>query len=103
MSNLVIKASGLSKSFGDRILWSDLSFTVDRGEMLALTGVSGSSKSTLLNCLGVLDRVDSGTITVGGVTVTSLGPGAADVTDATLSATFFRTMPSLRTPRSSTI
>lgn len=71
----MIVASNLSKSFGRRRLWDELSFQAEAGHMLALVGPSGSGKSTLLNCLGLLERVDSGTITVGGQELTRLGPG----------------------------
>lgn len=54
---------GVSKRFGPRILWSDLSFYVPPGVMMALTGASGSGKSTLLNCIGQLERFDAGSMT----------------------------------------
>jgi putative ABC transport system ATP-binding protein len=68
----MIVADRVTKSFGPDPLWSGLSFRVDRGEMLALTGPSGAGKSTLLNCLGLLERVDSGAIQVGGRSITNL-------------------------------
>jgi len=68
----MIVADRITKAFGPNPLWSGLSFSVERGEMLALTGPSGAGKSTLLNCLGLLERVDSGTIRVGGRSVTNL-------------------------------
>ena len=44
----------------------DVSFTVEPGELVALTGASGSGKSTMLNLLGALDTPDGGSITVDG-------------------------------------
>ena len=43
-----------------------LSFSLDKGEICVVLGASGSGKSTFLNMLGGLDRLDSGTITVNG-------------------------------------
>ncbi|AIV39318.1 ATP-binding cassette domain-containing protein [Curtobacterium sp. MR_MD2014] len=57
----------VSKQRGGRTLWEDLTFSVDAGEVVALTGPSGCGKSTLLDCVGHIDRVDSGTIRIGGV------------------------------------
>ncbi|NLG62124.1 MAG: ABC transporter ATP-binding protein, partial [Candidatus Cloacimonetes bacterium] len=50
----------------------DVSFTVDRGKLVALVGRSGSGKTTLLNCIGGLDRPTRGTIVVNDVPVTKL-------------------------------
>lgn len=44
----------------------DVSLTVDRQEFIAITGPSGSGKSSLLYLLGLLDRPSSGTLTIGG-------------------------------------
>jgi putative ABC transport system ATP-binding protein len=68
----MIVADRITKAFGANPLWSELSFSVGRGEMFALTGPSGAGKSTLLNCLGLLERVDSGTIQVSGRSITNL-------------------------------
>ena len=53
--------------------------SVQRGELLALTGPSGSGKSTILNLCGLIDRPDSGEIILGGQRVTDL-----DETERTL-------------------
>jgi putative ABC transport system ATP-binding protein len=63
-----VVAEHVRKSFdGGRIrALEDVSFTVDAGEIVALTGPSGGGKSTILNLIGALDRADSGSIVVGG-------------------------------------
>lgn len=75
-----ITLDSVGKSFGQgegavQVL-KDVSLTVDTSEICCVVGASGSGKSTLLNCTGGLDRPDSGTITVAGQEVTSLGPRA---------------------------
>lgn len=55
-----------AKAYGPRALWSGLSFHVVAGRMMALTGPSGSGKSTLLNCIGLLERFDTGSLTLDG-------------------------------------
>lgn len=74
---MTLAVENLSKSFGSRTLWSDVNFTVDYGEMLALVGPSGAGKSTLLNCLGLLETADSGEIRVEGNDITRFGRGAS--------------------------
>lgn len=49
-----------------------VSFTVEKGELIAIMGASGSGKTTLLNCVSTIDRVTSGSIKVGGTDVTKL-------------------------------
>jgi len=72
----IVEVQKVSKSYrrGDRRLavLQDINLEVQEGEFLALMGPSGSGKSTLLNLIAGLDHVDSGTITVGGVDITSL-------------------------------
>jgi len=63
-TGLLVEAEGLRKSYpsgdGDlRVLW-DLSLSVPRGELLAVVGVSGTGKTTLLNVLGLMDRPEAG-------------------------------------------
>ena len=50
----------------------DINFEICDGEFLALMGPSGSGKSTLLNILAGIDKADSGTVTIGGVDISSL-------------------------------
>jgi len=57
-----------------------INLTVDRGDMVALTGASGSGKSTLMNILGCLDRPTSGEYWLDGAEISRLSnDGRADV------------------------
>ena len=58
----VITASGLAKHIGGRTLFADLSFKLDRGERMTLSGRNGSGKTTLLRMLSGESGIDAGTI-----------------------------------------
>jgi putative ABC transport system ATP-binding protein len=60
----------------DIVVLDGTNLQVSDGEFVALMGPSGSGKTTLLNCIAGFDRPTSGTITVGGIDVTSLSEGA---------------------------
>ena len=63
-----VAVTDVRKSFeGGRVpALRDISFRVEPGELVALTGASGSGKSTILNLIGALDTPDSGSIEVDG-------------------------------------
>jgi ABC-type lipoprotein export system ATPase subunit len=65
----------------------DVSFRIDAGEFVALTGPSGCGKSTLLNMIGLLDRPDSGSVSVGGVPLEQL-PDDAEYRASTVGFVF---------------
>lgn len=69
----VVTVHDVWKAYGDDPVLKGVSFEVRAGERLALMGPSGSGKSTLLNCLGGVDRVDSGSIQLRGMALESLG------------------------------
>ena len=65
----MIELDGVHKSFGDHEVIRGVSATVARGEVVCVIGPSGSGKSTLLRCINGLERYNSGTIRIDGVTV----------------------------------
>lgn len=69
----MIEVSHLKKSFGSLNVLKDVSFTVEKGDVIAILGSSGSGKSTLLRCLIDLEKIDDGTITVDGDTFVKNG------------------------------
>jgi polar amino acid transport system ATP-binding protein len=65
-SEPMIVFDGVEKRFGDHVVLRDLDFTVAPGEHVCLIGPSGSGKTTILRLLMTLEKVDAGTIRVGG-------------------------------------
>ena len=60
----VLNVNNLQKRFGSTDVLKGVSFSLDKGEVLAIIGSSGSGKTTLLRCLNFLEIPDAGTITV---------------------------------------
>lgn len=66
----VLELSGVAKSYGTKVVYESLDFTVERGQRIALVGENGAGKSTLLKMLAGVLVPDKGTRSVGhGVTV----------------------------------
>ena len=62
----ILEVNNLGKRFGTVEVLRDISFSMEKGESLAIIGSSGSGKTTLLRCLNYLETPDQGTIRVGG-------------------------------------
>lgn len=58
----VLSVELLTKSFGDRILFENLTFGIDQGQKVALVAKNGAGKTTLLRCLYGQESPDSGTV-----------------------------------------
>ncbi|MBN1759767.1 MAG: ABC transporter ATP-binding protein [Chitinispirillaceae bacterium] len=76
MPETIVTVDKLSKSFTDdqgsfQVL-REMSFTVEKGEMVALVGMSGAGKTTLLQILGGLDSFEQGTVVVTGMNLRGL-------------------------------
>jgi len=65
--DILIAVSALRLSRGERTLFRNLSFTVRAGEAVALTGVNGAGKTSLLRAIAGFIRPDAGQISFGGI------------------------------------
>lgn len=73
MSEIIVKVENLSKSFGKLEVIKDVSFSVEKGQVLGIIGPSGSGKSTMMRCINQLETVSGGTIEICGETLVKDG------------------------------
>lgn len=69
----MIYVKGLTKSFGDNLVISNVDMHIRPGEKVVIVGPSGSGKSTFLRCLNLLEQPTGGTITFDGQEITAPG------------------------------
>ena len=65
LGDIVIRAEGISKGYGDRLLYENFSFDVPAGAIIGIIGPNGAGKTTLFRMIVGQDTPDSGTVTVG--------------------------------------
>ncbi|MEN9723077.1 MAG: hypothetical protein RJB38_1063, partial [Pseudomonadota bacterium] len=65
LGNVVFEANGISKSFGDKVLFENLSFNIRPGSVVGIIGGNGAGKTTLFRMLTGQEKPDSGIIRVG--------------------------------------
>lgn len=65
LGDIVIRAEGLRKAFGDRLLYEDLTFDVPAGAIVGIIGPNGAGKTTLFRMIVGQDTPDVGSLTVG--------------------------------------
>ncbi len=65
LGDKVLDVNNLTKSFGDRVLIDDLSFSIPKGAIVGIIGANGAGKSTLFNILSDAQAPDSGTVELG--------------------------------------
>jgi len=75
----MLEIRGLIKDFGRNRVVQDLSMTVSDGEFCVILGPSGCGKTTLLRMIAGLEKLDAGSISMGGVDWTNLPPQKRDV------------------------
>jgi ATPase subunit of ABC transporter with duplicated ATPase domains len=61
----VIEAKGISKAYGDKLLFEDLSFMLPPGGIVGVIGPNGAGKSTLFRMITGKEQPDSGTVEIG--------------------------------------
>jgi len=76
MRDSILHVRSVSKSFGSVRANVDVSFDVERGEILGLIGPNGAGKSTLFNAIAGAETPDSGEILLEGKRISGLGPVA---------------------------
>ena len=82
LGDLVVEATGLRKSYGDRILFEELSFKLPRGGIVGVIGPNGAGKSTLFKMLAGVEQPDAGTLRVGDTVLLSYVDQSRDALDA---------------------
>ena len=60
----MLKVENIYKSFGSLKVLNGISFSADKGEVIAIIGPSGMGKSTLLRCINLLEEPDTGIIKI---------------------------------------
>lgn len=65
LGTVVIKAEGVSKAYGDRILFENMTFDLPAGGIVGIIGPNGAGKTTLFKMITGREKPDEGTITVG--------------------------------------
>lgn len=67
----MIEIKDLKKSFGNHIIFNNFSLTINDGQFIVFTGESGCGKTTLLNMIGGIEKVNSGKIIVDSIEITN--------------------------------
>jgi ATP-binding cassette ChvD family protein len=65
LGDLVVRADGLSKSFGDRLLFEEMTFNLPKGGIVGIIGPNGAGKTTLFRMIVGQETPDTGKLTVG--------------------------------------
>nr|WP_314530925.1 phosphonate ABC transporter ATP-binding protein [uncultured Fusobacterium sp.] len=68
----IIEVKNLVKNYGTKEILKNISFSINKGEIVSIIGESGAGKSTLMRCLNGLEEVNSGSINFYGTDITKL-------------------------------
>ncbi len=63
--SIVAEVKGVNKSYGSKLVFSGLNYTIERGDRIAVVGVNGAGKSTFVRMLAGVEPIDSGEIVMG--------------------------------------
>ncbi len=81
LGDLVIEANGISKRFGDKLLYDNLSFNLPRGGIVGIIGPNGAGKTTLFRMLTGAEQPDSGELRIGETAVIACVDQSRDALD----------------------
>lgn len=82
LGEVVIQATGVSKSYGDRVLFENLDFNLPRGGIVGIIGPNGAGKTTLFRLITGQDKADDGAFKVGDTVVLSYVDQSRDTLDS---------------------
>lgn len=86
----ILQVNSLSKSYGEKVLFNDITFGIEEGEKVALIAKNGSGKTTLLNVICGKDQADSGKVAINGdVTISYLSQNPEFDENATIEQVIF--------------
>jgi ATP-binding cassette ChvD family protein len=81
LGDVVVEANGVSKAFGDKLLFEDLSFTLPPGGIVGVIGPNGAGKTTLFRMITGQEEPDAGTLRLGGTVELAYVDQSRDVLD----------------------
>ena len=82
LGDIVIRVEGISKAFGDRLLYENVSLDIPPGAIVGIIGPNGAGKTTLFRMITGQDKPDSGTLTVGSTVQLGYVDQSRDTLDA---------------------
>ncbi|MCP9465477.1 MAG: energy-dependent translational throttle protein EttA [Nitrospira sp.] len=65
LGDVVVEAKGVSKAFGDKVLYENVNFSLPKGGIVGVIGPNGAGKTTLFKMIVGKEKPDAGTITIG--------------------------------------
>ena len=84
----LLEINGLDKSFGEQRVLRNINLEVERGKIFAIMGPSGAGKTTLLRILNLLEKPDTGSITLDGDTINGVQRNGRTATRQRISMVF---------------
>jgi ATPase subunit of ABC transporter with duplicated ATPase domains len=81
LGDLVVRAEGVSKAFGDRLLFENMTFNLPRGGIVGVIGPNGAGKTTLFRMIMGQETPDNGTLRVGDTVIPSYVDQSRDALD----------------------
>lgn len=61
---MILKVENIKKYFGENLVLNNVSFNIDKGNIVSVIGPSGAGKTTLIRCINDLEDIDNGKITI---------------------------------------